>query len=146
MNNLLLHNLKEIMLYFRNHPEDAGLGRTITGLKSCILSDNNDTLFVIINQNIPKLAPYLFMSKDVVSFDDTEHPEIEWFICDSLDIMSDSVEKGESRLVYELSDMLQEIPDLEYWKYRKNIRQFWKVYVKPVKRKWNLVKLKCPKR
>lgn len=146
MNNLLLRNLKAIMMYFRNNPEDSNLGKTIIGLKSCILSDNNDTLFVIINRNIPQIASELYMSKDRVSFDDKNHPEIEWFICDSLDIISDSLEKGESGLIYDLSDMLQEIPDLEFWKYRKNIRRFWKIYVKPVKRKWNLVKLKCPKR
>ena len=44
-------------------------------------------------------------------------------------------------MIYQISDMLQGIPDLEYWSKAKNMRNYWRYYVEPVKRKWKLKEL-----
>ncbi len=37
--------------------------------------------------------------------------------------------------------MLQGIPNIEYWEIEKNMRDYWRNYVKPVKKKWRLFEL-----
>lgn len=37
--------------------------------------------------------------------------------------------------------MLQGIPDLKFWESSKNMRDYWNIYVKPVKKKWKLNRL-----
>lgn len=95
MNDLLVENLKSIMVYFRNYT-------------------------------------------DASSFEDNDSPKIEQFLCDCLGILQGAVEQGNTQLIYDLSDMLQGIPDLKYWKSSKNMRDYWKIYVKSVKKKWKL--------
>lgn len=135
MNDLLIENLKSIMVYFRNYTDDSDLPQMVMALKDAVRNNGNEIIVQRIKRNMPKMEDWI--REGLPSFD-YHSAEIEHFLSDCLDILEKAVKEGNTQLVYDLSDMLQGIPDLKYWKSSKNMRDYWKIYVKPVKKKWKL--------
>lgn len=136
MNRLLLKNIKSIMVYIRNYPDDSELPQMIVALKDALQNNDNDIIVQKIKRNMPKVTDWIQEgSSSSEQYDDSV---VEQFLCDCLNILLEAWEQENTRLVYDLSDMLQGIPDLEYWKSSKNMRDYWNVYVNPVKKEWDL--------
>lgn len=143
MDNLLQELVKSIkgaMAHYRNNPEDKNLCLVACAIRNVITDnsrDNSKILVQLLEENIHSV--YLGkLDKDCLYFPGDDFPEIWQFICSSIDIMVKAFENGETALVYDISDMLQGVPDFEYWKSGKNMRAYWKSYIRPVERKWKL--------
>ena len=139
MNNLVIENFKSIMIYIRNYPEDSDLSQMFLALKDAIQNNDNDIIVQKIKRNMPEMANWV--QEGSVSIEYHAFPMVEQFLCDCLDILLKAVEQKNARLIYDLSDMLQGMPDLEFWESSKNMRLYWKNYVRPVKKKWRLGRL-----
>lgn len=114
MNDQLLHNFKNVMIDIRSNTRDENLKKIVLSLQESIHSDNES---------------------------DNKYQEFEEFLSASLDILLNAVAQRQDDLVYDLSDMLQGMPDLKYWHSSKNMSFYWKDYVEPVKKKWKLREL-----
>lgn len=114
MNDQLLHNFKDVMIDIRSNTRDAKLKQIVLSLQESIHTDNES---------------------------DKKYQEFEGFLSASLDILLNAATQGQDILVYDLSDMLQGMPDLKYWHSSKNMSSYWRDYVQPVKRKWKLREL-----
>ena len=133
-------SIKGAMVYYRNNPEDKNLCLVACSIKNVITDnsgDNSKILVQLLEENIPSV--YLGkLDKDCLYFPGDGFPEIWQFICTSIDLMAEAYKHGETEVVYDISDMLQGIPDFRYWNSRKNMHSYWKHYIRPVKRKWKL--------
>lgn len=138
MDKILLYSIKEVMVYYRNNTTDEDLYNITVALKDTIANHNCKTLFDLIKIKVPQVHMDSCMLNYFPLDTNKIHWKIEGFICKSLDILLKAIENGETDLIYDISDMLQGIPDIEYWKIAKNMRDYWKDYVRPVKRKWKL--------
>lgn len=141
MDKVLLYCIKEIMVYYRNNTTDIDLYNMTLELKDSIINHNCKTLFNWIKIKVP----HIYTDSYILDYSPLDSNKIHWkiekFICQSLDILLKAIEKREMELIYDISDMLQGIPNIEYWEIAKNMRYYWRDYVKPVKRKWNLYEL-----
>ena len=140
MNNLLVENFKSIMVYIRNYPDDSDLSQILIALEDAIQNIDNDILVNGIKRKMPKMTNWIQEGSDSVEYHGS--PMVEKFLCDCLEILSEAVEQKNIQLIYDLSDMLQGIPDLKFWESSKNICDYWEIYVKPVKKKWKLDELR----
>lgn len=136
MNNLVIENFKSIMVYIRNYQDDSDLSQIFLALKDAIQKSDNDIIIKKIKRNMPEMADWVQEGSGSIEYHDS--PMVEQFLCDCMDILSKALEQKNTQLIYELSDMLQGIPNLEFWGASKNMRDYWKNYVKPVKKKWRL--------
>lgn len=110
MDNKLLNKMKDDMIYIRSNSKDKKVEETALALKESI-------------------------SRDV----STENPlEAEQFILYSLDLLLEAIQKEEFLMVYDISDMLQGMPNVEYWQLKKNMRYYWRDYVIPVEKRWQI--------
>ena len=139
MNNLVIENFKSIMVYIRNYQDDNDLSQIFLVLKDAIQKSDNDIIIKKIKRNMPEMADWVQEGSGSIEYPDS--PMVEQFLCDCLDILSEAVERGNTRLIYDLSDMLQGMPDLEFWESSRDMRDYWGNYVKPVKKKWRLERL-----
>ncbi len=114
MNDQLLHNFKDVMIDIRSNTRDENLKHIVLSLQESIHTENES---------------------------DKKYQEFEGVLSAALDILLNAAAQGQDALVYDLSDMLQGMPDLKYWHSSKNMSYYWKDYVKPVKRKWKLREL-----
>ena len=151
MNKLLLESIKIAMVYYRNKPEDKGLKEVILAAKTSIIIGDNIIflnalkknsreafrLLETLKKNLPEVSKEISLNKDL-NYSGRKYQKIEYFICDSFNIMLTAYSSNKTGLVYDIADMLQGIPDLQYWKAAKNMRSYYKVYVKPVAKKYNL--------
>lgn len=151
MNKLLLESIKIAMVYYRNKPEDKGLKEVILAAKTSIIIGDNIIflnalkknspeafkLLETLKKNLPEVSKEISLNKDL-NYSGRKYQKIEYFICDSFNIRLTAYSSNKTGLVYDIADMLQGIPDLQYWKAAKNMRSYYKVYVKPVAKKYNL--------
>lgn len=114
MNDQLLQSFKDAMIDIRSNTRDANLKKIVLSLQETIHTDNES---------------------------DKKYQEFKGFLGASLDILLNAAAQGQDALVYDLSDMLQGMPDLKYWHSSKNMNYYWKDYVEPVKKKWKLREL-----
>lgn len=138
MNDALLNNIKECMIYFRNNTDADDLDKVIFYIKDAMYYHEN--LSQMLKKNTPQIVMKLALSEEMNS-SEIEYPVIEQFLFDCFEYLLEAIARKEMALVYDLSDMMQGIPDLEYWSVSKDMRSYWKVYVVPVKKKWKLVRL-----
>lgn len=149
MNKLLLESIKIVMVYYRNKPKDKGLKEVVLAVKTSITTGDNIIFLETLKKNSPEafglletlkkdLPEVLISLNEDVKYSGRKCQNIEHFICDSLDIMLTAYSHNKTGLVYDIADMLQGIPDLKYWKVTKNMHSYYKVYVKPVAKKYNL--------
>lgn len=141
MDKMLLYSIKEIMVYYRTNTTDRDLYKITLELKDSIINNNFEALFNLIKHKMPHIHVDSYISDYSLLDSNKIYWKIERFICESLDILLKAIEKREIRLIYDISDMLQGIPDVEYWETEKNMRDYWRDYVRPVKRRWKLRKL-----
>lgn len=141
MDKMLLYSIKEIMIYYRVNTTDKDLYKITLELKDSIRSNSFEVLFDLIKHKIPHINVASYTSDYPMLDSNRIYWKIEGFICESLDILLKAIENREIELIYDISDMLQGIPDVEYWKTAKNMRDYWRDYVKPIKRKWKLCEL-----
>ncbi len=139
MNNLLVENFKSIMVYIRNFPDDRDLSQMLFALKDAMQNSDNDIIVLRIKRNMTKMINWIQEESVPVEYHDS--PMVKQFLCDCLEILLKAAEQKNVQLIYDLSDMLQGIPDLKFWESSKNMRDYWEIYVKPVKRKWKLNRL-----
>ena len=139
MNNLVIENFKSIMVYIRNYPDDSDLSQIFLALKAAIQKSDNDIIIKKIKRNMPEMADWVQEGSGSIEYHDS--PMIEHFLCDCLNILLEAVEQKNVPLIYELSDMLQGIPNLEFWGSSKDMRDYWEIYVNPVKERWRLDRL-----
>lgn len=155
MNKLLLESIKIVMVYYRNKPEDKGLKEVVLAAKTSITTGNNIIFLETLKKNskeafgllealkkdLPDVLKGIFLEislNEDVKYSGRKCQKIEYFMCNSLDIMLTAYSHNKTGLVCDIADMLQGIPDLEYWKMAKSIYRYYKVYVKPVAKKYNL--------
>ncbi len=143
MDNLLqefIISIKGVMVHYRNNPEDKNLCLVACLIKN-VITDNNENNSKILVQVLEENIPLIYLGKldkDYSYFPGDGFSEIWQFICTSIDIMTEAYKHGETAVVYDISDMLQGIPDFKYWNSKKNMHSYWKCYIRPVKRKWKL--------
>lgn len=139
MNNLVIENFKSIMVYIRNYPDDSDLSQIFLALKDAIQNSDNDIIVQRIKRNMPEMANWVQEGLGSIKYHDSLM--VEQFLCDCLETLLEAVEQKNAQLIYDLSDMLQGMPDLEFWGSSKNMRLYWGNYVEPVKKKWRLERL-----
>ncbi len=139
MNNLLVENFKSIMVYIRNFPDDRDLSQMLFALKDAMQNSDNDIIVLRIKRNMKKMIHWVQEESVPVEYHDS--PMVKQFLCDCLEILLKAEEQENVQLIYDLSDMLQGIPDLKFWESSKNMQDYWEIYVKPVKKKWKLNRL-----
>ncbi len=141
MDKILLYNIKEVMVYCRNNTTDKDLHNITAALKDSIINHNYKTLFDLIKIK----APHIHMESYILDSSPLDNNKVHWkierFICKSLELLLKAIENREIDLIYDISDMLQGIPDIDCWETAKNMRDYWRDYVRPVKRKWKLYDL-----
>lgn len=127
------------MVYIRNYQDDSDLSQIFLALKDAIQKSDNDIIIKKIKRNMPEMADWVQEGSGSIGY--TDSPMVEQFLCDCLDILLKAREQKNTQLIYELSDMLQAIPNPEYWESSKSMRNYWKNYIKPVKKKWRIDRL-----
>ena len=63
--------------------------------------------------------------------------ELEQFIVRAVELMRDNLEIQHYDLAYDLADMLHALPDIVLANGKNGLKNYWKIYVKPVQKKWN---------
>lgn len=110
MDNRILNKMKDDMIYIRSNTRDKELANTVSAWKDSISYKGSDEVYL----------------------------DMEQFILFSLDLLLEAIKQEEFLRIYDISDMLQNIPNTEYWQLKNNMRAYWRDYVIPVAKRWKI--------
>jgi len=66
--------------------------------------------------------------------------ELKIFIIRALELMKISIELQNDKMAYDIADMLHALPDIIIANRKNCLKEYWKIYVKPVQKKWKIFK------
>ena len=60
------------------------------------------------------------------------------FILSALLLLRERLMRQDYEMAFDICDMLQGLPEFDYCYCVSNLKNYWKIYVKPFNRKWNI--------
>lgn len=104
-----------------------------------VINDNvsNDKMCRMILDKMPMWNEQLVVEGDNRKevFDNKSR---KLFVIEALELLKDKLLFREYEMAYDIADILQGLPDIVISNKKEGFRQYWKLYVKPFQKKWNL--------
>lgn len=131
-------NLKRVFVFVRfeiKNDKNCQIADAILyGMKNHV---TNEELCDMLIQAMPEWKEK-FHTKTEIKQEILYNEELEQFIVHAVELMKDHLEIQHYDLAYDLADMLHALPDIVLANEKNGLKNYWKIYVKPVQKKWDL--------
>ena len=142
MNSLILEKLKRIMVLIRFDIYNKDNIKIVKALLLYFGQCNDIKKFDESIQKINvKIANQIQHKNDDFIIEKDINYNIEKFIVNMLKLLCNMLANGMYNKAYDITDMLQGLPDYLYLIKKRNFKKYWKIYVEPYILKYNAYEL-----
>ena len=131
-------NLHKIFVFLRYDIENINNSYVIDIMINVLNNDDsNEKMCNMIFQIMPKWKEQL-----IVNADEEEqrvcYIQLKQYIIKTLELIKNNILVQNFEMAYDIVDMLQGLPVITEINRKKELKQYWKIYVMPFQKKWKV--------
>ena len=137
MNEIKWNNLKRIYVFLRYDIENENNDNVINIIINALSNDlNNEEMCRKLFEIMPKWKNQLKMYDKQDKLISCK--ELELYMIEALKFTKQALYENKFVMAYDLMDILQGLPYANEICKKSNLKRYWKIYIKPFQKKWNI--------